>query len=103
MAQEKDRFVGVGKERTFNLAPHSKDNHLTVTLENPQGARVKCEVLSGTGEFSLYKNGRWVGNTYTLSTEPGFPKTIYLRTLTANEEYATQNETLSKKKLPKSK
>jgi hypothetical protein len=99
----KDKYLGVGKERTFTLPQEANVNYVTVALENPRGARVKCEVLSGVGEFSLYKNGRWVGNTYTLSAEPGYPKTVHLRTLTAKEEYATENKTLTKGKLPKNK
>ena len=102
MAIEKDKYLSVGKERTYTL-PQEDNDYLTLALENPQGARVRCEVLSGTGEFSLYKNGRWVGNTYILSTEPGYPTTVHLRTLTAKEESATKYKMLKKVKIPKNK
>ena len=59
------------------------DERLTLTILNPNEAKVRCTVESGAGEVSLYKNGTRLlrrEETYSLSTEPGFLTTVRLNT-----------------------
>jgi len=51
---------------------------------NPNEAKVKCSVIKGKGEISLYKNDVWIGQTYTLSKGPTDPDTIYMNTNTTS-------------------
>jgi hypothetical protein len=60
-----------------------QDQDLTLTIVNPNKAKVSCTVETGAGEVSLYKNGERLlslRETYTLSTEPGLPATVRLNT-----------------------
>jgi len=93
-----------GSEHPINLQnkPEKEEEDYSLELGSPKGVLVRCEVEKGTGEFSLYKKSknedyRFVGATYTISTEPGHPTTIDFRTLTMEEER------LKKAKSPKFK
>jgi len=65
------------------------DERLTLTILNPNQAKVSCTVKAGAGQVALYKNGTRLlslADTYTLSTEPGFPTSIRLNTNTTLDE-----------------
>ncbi len=70
-------ILEMGTEYSISL---KNDERLTLQIINPNEAQVRCAVIEGAGEFSLYKNGRILKNTYYLSSEPGYPTTICLNT-----------------------
>ena len=88
----------LGYEYTFSIPdpdfiPDLEDevediNFLSLSISQAQEAKgvlIKCDVSKGKGKFSLKKDGRFVGNTYLLSAEPGDPASVEFRTLTADE------------------
>lgn len=64
----------------------TNDERLTLTIKNPNEAKISCTVTEGAGEFWLYKNGKSLKNTYYLSSKPGFPTTVHLNTNTTLDE-----------------
>ena len=66
-----------------------QDEALTLTILNPNQAKVSCTIESGAGEVSLFKNGERIlslKETYTLSTEPGLPTSVRLNTSTTSPD-----------------
>lgn len=49
-------------------------------FQNPKGAKVRCEAVSGIGEISLYKNNTKIGLPYQISSEAGPPTAVHLNT-----------------------
>ena len=85
----------------------NKDEDLTLTIVNPNNAKVSCTVESGAGEVSLYKNGERLlslKETYTLSTEPGLPTSVRLNTnITSPDDDTSRVIKVKKKELDKRK